>query len=552
MKNILIILALFIHCICNTTHNPRINFILTSCANSSAPFQKFNVNNTPNLRYHFDNDIMATGERNEDLTEEIQQLNPKNPTNPTHATLTKVAQAEIDRKAKINEIDFSKLDLKNNKNQNILPLRFELIGNFSKLNETEIENLFKNKYNLNDLNKITDKRILEIFTDFTYFSFSNYQTFLKAFPVYNRFILSLDKQLNINSEFSNKLIDNTTNGQEIIKFINSEAKNIRLKFRRLLNTRLKQDCIPSISLSDLRSEFANKINSNEIYKQRIDAIDKTFESNFAQVTQNYQITNEAEKLLTDLKTNKELFTRKTGTIADQQLQSEFVTNLNRSADLYNKTKSAHIKAYTQVSTDFLITGAQYNNTNKALAYRHADAANDLLAFSEGVTNAFGDNMQAISKFLEDPCKVSKETVCNLAHLAQKAVVSTSKALIWTVVNAPDFDDYNPEIERIKDQNVEAKAKEIRQACDHIVNIIDNMPREEKFKHAGYIITDLILGHYTGKITSRILSLKVTDVKNIIERGAQRLDKLGEVGQEIAKITGMAIKRGLTATLCLII
>ncbi len=139
----------------------------------------------------------------------------------------------------------------------------------------------------------------------------------------------------------------------------------------------------------------------------------------------HELSPYGDVLAARLNANKELFTKKTGTFADQQLHNKLVSIFNETSELYVKINNDQLKAYLETAGSFVITGIQLNNTQKAAAYACANAASALTSFAGGVGNAFKDNAKGLKDFLAHPWDTSVAKVQDV----YKVVSSVSKAVI---------------------------------------------------------------------------------------------------------------------------
>jgi len=425
-------------------------------------------------------------------------------------------------------LDFTKLDLTNPK------IDFAKSGYFSKTPDS-----FDLYVSYKDQSAYTKEETVKKFNLFFKFTDPEYIAHLKRdFPeIFNGFIKNHNEQLQSNPEFQHGLneaydIHGNYNGDKIIKVIESEA--IRIKN---LNA---QPGLKKVRNSIL-SNFRRDKNSN-VLKERLRIFDEMI-VNPKPFTFSMKLSDNAKKLLPGLKIDAESLETNTGNLVQQTNHVTFVNAINESAEIYAKYSEQEVKDYLATTIEVANKGIALNRENNLeAAYGFVDATNDMKALFKGADNAFKDNGKGLIEFLKHPISGTFKKGKELGILVKNVTVSTAKAIMWSVAYAPDHEFYNPEIEAINNQAIQAKADEIKQVAEVLLKTFDSLPREKKLEQIGYLITDYYVSGWKGNLTANTLS-QITDVQKNVERGKKLLEGLGEIGDDVARITGLAVEKG---------
>jgi hypothetical protein len=456
------------------------------------------------------------------------------------------------------EIDYYALGLNDKSNNNTIHLDFAECGLFY---NPEVNFTIKvwECCRPNWLTKyaFSEQKIFSMFTDFYNYASSEYIKDLRLFPCFDRFMRDFAKQLKTNPEFK-RALEGMHNGQEIIDFIQNEADRINkgIQHNQQVINKHNQNVLNTSSiakeLTKLKQQFESELKQDPSHKAewqaRIKELEKT-NLNHSKFYGNYKVSSSMNAALANkLNINPANLLRFNGNFLQHQLHKESVSTINIVADLWQKHTSPEFREFLESTILTSHLSICLNRASKVLeAARFNNAAKDLAAVAQGIDVRYKQFGKDIGFFLQHPFDTTLNKCDEIAKSTGNAVISLTKAFAFLLGNVPASHGIPTPHELKKLDNIDRKAQELGKFCDYVSNYLKNAPREEKFKTLGYTVTDFIFSMAEAQAGMKVLSTSGKALKSTIAASGRTLKKLGPIGDEVAKLTGLAIDKGVKAT-----
>ena len=273
--------------------------------------------------------------------------------------------------------------------------------------------------------------------------YKGFRKFIRSFPLYEDYILALDREL----QDSKKLREKVIHTEEIayLKII-EEASRIRAKRRNAeicavkklheyheYNNQQRQAIAQEIfngqSSTIKQSALAWKENNCERFR----AYNRTIESDFKQVACQYSLSSDTQSYLSEHGLNPQDYNFLHGNHLQQELFSEIVNGIEKISLLPSSAKSCYVKHSMVVETfDIARNVNEIGDCNGAS--KLIDLANTMVdyccVFAEGAVDGVIDSLNNTYTMLRHPAKTLKalkELAVQLAKLHNE-YISPSKSL----------------------------------------------------------------------------------------------------------------------------
>lgn len=454
-----------------------------------------------------------------------------------------------------NSINYYELGLDDKFNTSSICLDFAECGLFYKP-ESDITIKAWEWYGPNWVTKylFSDKKIFSMFTNFYNYSAQEYINDLRLFPCFDRFMQEFAKQIETNPEFKNALQD-MDNGYKIIDFIKNEANRINKigqHNKQILdqhNKKIFQSLPIFKDLKNIEQLFENELKQNPNHKidwqENINVLEKTLKDPVA-FNDKYNFSKNGISILDYLKINKTYLTSFTGNHLQHHFHKKAVDTINTSAEVWANSVNPEVRNFLEVAVTFAVKCTELNRFGQLFGAANCiNAATDLLT---GAVLRCKEIPQNILNFKAHPFDTIINKCDDIAVATYNIITSTTKACKFLLANVPASHGIPTPSELKKLDNIDRKAQELQQVWDHINTYLENTPRTEKLQSLGYFATSTILDVATTTAGFKVLStLKGSALKAALNVHGKTLKKLGPIGDEVAKLTGLAIDKGVKAT-----
>jgi len=399
-----------------------------------------------------------------------------------------------------------------------------------------------------------------LFRNYNHYEFSGYVAMLKSFPEYGEMIGEINNLICNDKKLEKKIVDLKikVDGKCLCKFINEEAHKYIQKIQENKFQEKKKKLIeackkeiedknlnyPTKSLTETLNdnvEIHHKNNNLDLanYYHRIRKAVELTKSDNRIIDKIYSLNPNAKDLFkrNSIDANKYLSFK--GNFAQQQLHNELVDIANKTAELHQKN------SHYQEFDDFVDSMLNFIDTgyllNKAGQFANACSIGEIVhcsyGFARGVFNACADN----AKFIKNAFLHPLETKDKLYIAAKNLTFSLAKGFLTFLAYCPDYSPESEfsftyeEFERHHKNSVifQSKVNKIlKSACEYADHYWNQVPREQKFQHAGYFVADSIIGSYTGKKVKQFACFTKNMMKGF--------------SKESSKLIGLACKEGVPA------